>query len=122
MLETKARSRRKTTRKQKEHEVWFDGQTLQFPWCEDRNAVGQVERNAKWLEELIKDFAPQGMPIQPIVVVPGWFVPPTENYPTKVMNAVYLVKHLASTNGRFTSADLKGVIRRLDDQCRDLEF
>jgi len=47
VLETKARPRRKATRKQQEHVMRFDGRKLQFPWCYDDKVVGQVERNAR---------------------------------------------------------------------------
>ena len=58
-----------------------------------------------------------------MIVVPGWFVPPTrENYPVKVMNAKYLVGYLTDAEAVYTREQLKTVIQRLDDACRSLEF
>jgi len=61
VLETKARPRRKATRDQEEHDVFFDGRTLQFPWCQDDRAVEQVERNARWIREFLA-FSPREHP------------------------------------------------------------
>jgi hypothetical protein len=32
--------------------------------------------------------------VQPVIVVPGWYVKPKGNYEVKVMNAKYLVGYL----------------------------
>jgi hypothetical protein len=60
VLETKARPKRKATQDQEEAKVIFDGKMLQFPWCVDWDVVEQVGRNATWVRELIKEFAPEG--------------------------------------------------------------
>jgi hypothetical protein len=122
VLETKARSKRKATRDQEESKVVFDGQTLQFPWCEDRNVVGQVRRNADWVRELIREFAPEGILVQPVIVVPGWYVESKGNYPVKAMNAKYLVGFLTGAKVVYGEKDLRGIRKKLDEVCRDLEF
>jgi len=96
VLETKTRPRRPPTRDQEDQKVMFDGQTLQFPWCYDPDAAKQAERNAKWVSKFISDFAPQGIAVQPVIVVPGWFVESLGNYHVKAMNATYLVRDVAS--------------------------
>ena len=53
VLETKARPRRKAIRQQEEQNVIFDGRVLQFPWCHDPDAVGQVEGNARWMRQFV---------------------------------------------------------------------
>jgi hypothetical protein len=123
VLETKTRSRRKPRRDQPDNKVCFDGRTLQFPWCEDHKAVRQVQRNADWVKRFIADFAPKDMVVQPVIVVPGWYVEAAGNYPVKVMNAKYLVEnYLLQAQRRFSPEQLKPLIRRFDERCRDLEF
>jgi len=123
VLETKTRPRRNPTREQPDQEVWFDGKKLQFPWCYDRKAVDQVERNAEWIRKFVADFPPKDIVIQPVVVVPGWYVKTDGNWPVKVMNAKYLAKNLSGfSKRRFTTAELQLLIRRFDERCRDLEF
>lgn len=122
VLETKARPRRRATRAQEEQDVVFDGQVLQFPWCEDWKAVRQVAANARWVREFLAGFGPKEVPVQPVIVVPGWYVKPKGNYPVKVMNAKYLVGYLARMKPLFTHEQLVPLVRRLDERCRDLEF
>jgi Nuclease-related domain len=122
VLETKTRSRRRATRDQEEHKVFFDGRTLRFPWCDDHNAAKQAEWNASWVREFIEGFAPKDMIVQPIVVVPGWWVESQGNYPVKAMNAEYLVVFLTSCKTRFTPQQLQPVLRRFEERCRDVEF
>jgi hypothetical protein len=122
VLETKARSRRKATRQQEEHEVFFDGRTLEFPWCDDRKAAEQAERNARWVRDFLAGFGPKDLPVQPVIVVPGWYVTSKGNYAVKAMNATYLVGYLKGAKRLFTPEQLKVVMRRLDERCRVLEF
>ena len=60
--------------------------------------------------------------MQPVIVVPGWFVETKGNYPVKVMNAKYLAEHLKRAKRIFTTEQLEPVIRRLDERCRVVEF
>ena len=123
VLETKTRPRRTSIRSQSDQEVWYDGENLQFPWCDDRKAVRQAERNAEWVRRFIAGFAPKDMTVQPIIVVPGWYVKANGDWPVKVMNAKYLVKNLSLfSKRRFTAAELQPLIRRFDERCRDVEF
>jgi hypothetical protein len=122
VLETKTRSRRKATRDQEEHKVFFDGRTLRFPWCDDHNAAKQAERNASWVREFIEGFAPKDLIVHPVVVVPGWWVESQGNYPVKAMNAEYLLRYITSSKTRFTQEQLRPLLRRFEERCRDVEF
>ncbi|MDE2103401.1 MAG: NERD domain-containing protein [Patescibacteria group bacterium] len=123
VLETKTRARRKPTRDQRDCDVLYDGKKLQFPWCYDAKAAKQTERNAEWVRKFIDGFAPKDMPVQPIIVVPGWYAKSLGNYPVKVMPVDYLVKGVLLADKRlFTAEQLSPLIRRFDERCRDLEF
>ena len=123
VLETKTRAKRQATNKLPEFEAEFDGRVLQFPWCYDDKAAAQAERNAAWVREFLAGFGPKDLVVQPVVVVPGWFVRSKGNYPVKAMNAKYLAaSYLPSAARRFTPDQLQTTIRRLDERCRTLEF
>lgn len=123
VLETKTRAKRQATNKLPEFEAEFDGRTLQFPWCYDDKAAAQTMRNAEWVREFVAGFGPKDLVVQPVIVVPGWFVRSKGNYPVKAMNAKYLASsYLPSTGRRFTPDQLQAVNRRLDERCRTLEF
>ena len=102
--------------------VEFDGSVLQFPWCYDDEVVEQVERNAKWVREFLAAFPPKNIPVQPVIVLPGWFVETKGNFPVKVMNATYLIGFLKQAKPLFTLEQLEPVIQRLDERCRTVEF
>lgn len=122
MIETKACVRRKSKTGQPEHRVRYDGRRLQFPWRTDDGVVGQVEANAKWLREKMAPYAPKEMPVQAVIVAPGWYVETLGNFPVKAMNAEYLISYLASFEQRFTPDQLQALNSRLDELCRTLEF
>jgi hypothetical protein len=60
--------------------------------------------------------------VQPVIVVPGWWVEPSGNYPVKVMNAGYLVGYLVGAKRVWAAEQLEAVKGRLEERCRDLEF
>ena len=122
VLETKARGKRRATRDQEESKVSFDGEKLQFPWCVDWVVVRQVLGNAEWVWELVKGYGPEGILVQPVIVVPGWYVESKGNYPVKAMDAKYLVGYLTGAKPVYDAKDLRGVVKKLDEVCRDLEF
>ena len=103
--------------------MMFDGKELRFPWCYDDRAVDQVQYNVNWVRNYLGNYAAKDLLIHPVIVVPGWFVPPPEeDYPVKVMNGKALVGYLRNAKPVYTGEDLKTVIQRLDDGCRTLEF
>lgn len=123
VIETKTRAKRRSTNHLPDHEVEFDGQALQFPWGYDREAVNQVQRNAEWVRKFLAGFGPKDVPVQPVMVVPGWYVRPKGNYPVKVMNEKYLSEsYLRPLPRRLDTDQLTPIIRRLDERCRTLEF
>ncbi|MHC1765882.1 MAG: nuclease-related domain-containing protein [Verrucomicrobiia bacterium] len=122
LIETKTRCRKKVPSPHEDYVVEFDGRTLRFPWGEDGEAVAQVVRNAEWLQGFVADFIPDNLRIQPLLVVPGWYVKTMGKYPVKAMNAKYLTSFLVGEPKRFTTEQLKMVVRRLDERCRDVEF
>ena len=88
----------------------------------DWDVVGQVRRNADWVRKMIREFAPEGILVHPVIVVPGWYVESKGNYAVKAMNAKYLVGFLIGAKAVYGEKDLRGVRKKLDEVCRDLEF
>jgi|SRR6267142_264790 len=67
-------------------------------------------------------FPPKSIPVQPVIVLPGWFVETKGNFAVKVMNATYLVGYLKGAKPLFTLGQLEPVLQRLDERCRTVEF
>jgi hypothetical protein len=49
-----------------------------------------AEGNARWVREFLAGFGPKDLVVQPVIVVPGWYVKTKRNYPLKAMSAKYL--------------------------------
>lgn len=71
VVATKTRVKRKSTNHLPDHEVEFDGRTLQFPWGYDREAVNQVLCNAEWVRKFVAGFGPKDIPVHPVMSCPG---------------------------------------------------
>ena len=122
VLETKACVRRKPKWEQQDHIVFFDGKTLRFPWRVDHRANGQAEANARWVREKLAPYAPKDILVQPVIVVPGWWVESQGKFPIKAMNATYLMDYVVSAKRLFAPEQLQQINARLDELCRTVEF
>jgi Nuclease-related domain len=123
LIETKARRRRKSRNQQPEHVVIYDGKTLQFPWGCDADAVSQAERNAGWLSNYLTKKTGENVAVQPLVVLPGWYVQPRKgDFNVKAMPATYLTGFLRRADEKLETAQVRRIIAALDEKCRDVEF
>lgn len=124
VIETKARSRRAVTGKQPAHKVGYDAETLYFPTGEDRQAIPQARRNAKWVAEYLTKKTGERVDAAPLVVLPGWYVErgAADTKGLAAMNATYLKKYLANQPSQLPAAQVRRIITALDDKCRDIEF
>ena len=124
LIETKARRRRASRTGQAAHEVIYDGESLQFPFFKDAEPIEQAKRNAKWLANYLGKKTGETVWVEPLVVLPGWFVRATQkgNFPVKVMNATYLARFLRGHGEHIEVAQVRRIIAALDEKCRDVEF
>lgn len=123
LIETKARRRRKSRNGKPEHVVTCDGEALRFPSGTDHDAIPQAKRNAKHLSAYLTKKTGEPVSVEPLVVVPGWFVENArELSPVKVMNATYLAGYLRREREKIDSAQVRRIIAAIDEKCRDVEF
>lgn len=124
LIETKARRRRASRNGQPEHEVMFDGKRLQFPTGWETKPIEQAKRNAAWLANYLGKKTCEPVPVEPLVVLPGWFVRISEkgDFPVKAMNANYLVRFLQSQPESIPPAQVRRIVAALDEKCRTIEF
>jgi hypothetical protein len=121
LLETKALRRKGSNGDPADHEVKFDGTTLAFPSGPDRETVHQARRNAKWLSEYLSRKVGQIVPIDTIVVLPGWSVDGRSG-PVKAMNCSYLTKYLRGQNNRLEPEHVTRIAEALEEKNRTLEI
>jgi hypothetical protein len=123
LLETKAQRRKGANPNgdQEEHEVKFDGHTLAFPFGPDRDTVSQARRNAKWLSDYLVRKVGHLIPVDTIVVLPGWSVDGRQG-PVKAMNCSYLTKYLRGQNNKLQPEDVSLIAEALEEKNRTLEI
>jgi hypothetical protein len=122
-LETKTRSKCATATGQKEATVKYDGRVLQFPWGPNTAAVTQAAGAAKWLTEFIHRSTGRKVNVQPLLIIPGWYVDrtdPTDSVPA--MNTIYLGKYLTGLPTSLSREDICVISHPIAEKCRDVEF
>lgn len=122
-VETKARSRRPSQGIQPDHVVVYDGKTLRFPsGTYDVDAVAQAESNARDLGEFLSRHTAEEVTVEPLLILPGWYVETKGNFAVKVMNATYLAGYLRGQRERVQPTQVRRILALLDEKCRDVEF
>lgn len=124
LIETKARRRRGGNDGQQAHEVIYDGQFLRFPNWKESAPIEQAKNGAKWLSNFLEKKTGEPVRVEPLLVLPGWYVEYSEkrNFPVKAMNACYLVKFLRGQSECIADAQVRRIVAALDEKCRDVEF
>ena len=107
---------------QPEHIVGYDGKVLSFPSGKDTRAVPQAERNTRWLAEHLTKKTAEAVTVEPLVMVPGWYVERKGNFPVKAMNTSYLARYLWGRSEAIQPAQVQRIVAVLDEKCRDVEF
>ena len=122
VIETKVRSKRRAISDQKEHEVFFEGDELRFPWGIDCKASSQARRNAESLAKFIKDSTGETLEAIPVLVLPGWFVTAKERSDVRVVSGRGLAKFIRGFKPRLTPEQIQRCVFQFDQKCRDVEF
>lgn len=122
LIETKARRRRQSRKAQAQHIVVYDGKALRFPAGTDFDAVPQAERNAKNLASYLTKKTGEAVSVESLVVLPGWFVQNSGDFPVKAMNTKYLAGYLRNRGETVNPSQVRRIIAALDEKCRDIEF
>ena len=84
----------------------------------------QAKINAKWLSNFLQNETGEAVWVEPVVVLPGWYVLPPEkkDLRVKVMNATYLAKYLQALPEKIEPAQVLRIVNALDKKCRNIEF
>lgn len=121
-IETKVRSKRRAILDQKEHEVFFEGDTLRFPFGKDCKAAAQARRNADALARFIQDSTGEPLEVVPLLVLPGWFVTAKERSDVRVVSGRGLAKFIRGFKPRLGPEQSQRCAFQVDQKCRDVEF
>ena len=121
-LETKCRTKKPSKNELREQDAVFDGKVIRYPWCEDRTAVEQARRNAKWIGNLLTKATGEPVAAQPIVALPGWWVTLKANSDVKVLSGKQVPGFIASQPAVLTPKQITQIAHQLDQRSRTIEF
>lgn len=121
-IETKMRRKGHARPGRKDHEVFYDGKELNWPWKEDAYGLEQAERNARTLQDWLQQMT--GIPVQVggVLVIPCWYVVEKARGPIRVVNESFLSGVLTARKGALTADQIDLVARQLEARCRNVEY
>lgn len=122
-VETKTRRKRKAAPGKRDHEVTFDGKTLQFPHGTDTHGLEQARQQADRLRAFLTKAVGEAVAVAPILTLPGWFVTSRVSGPLKVVNPKG-IRHVVAVNqpATLTPQLIERISYQLDQRCRDVEL
>ena len=126
VVETKMRSK-PSDRKNWENRVEYDGSKIVWPrHPNDAKTIGQVKRNAEWIEKFLRDHCGTVPSVKTVVAIPGWNVVERVRDQPRVVRGeragdavLYCLD--TSSEPRFTAKQVAAWVTALDERCRDVE-
>jgi hypothetical protein len=133
-IETKTRRKGRARVGFMADEIIFDGRALAYPWGEDRHGLDQARRQADWLAEFLQRELGRPVPVQPLLVFPGWAIirkddaaqnPVNVLSPRELPTAIERpadAGHTGFAVPPLDAATIDLVSRQLEARCRDVEL
>lgn len=130
-IETKTRRKGRARVGFMAHEIIYDGRVLSYPWGEDQHGLDQARRQSEWLAAHLARQLGRPIPVQALLVFPGWMIIRKGRGPVHVLNPRELPAaierpsagpHTDAAVPALDPATLDLVARQLDARCRDVEL
>ena len=122
-IETKTRSKALRGAGADAAKVAFNGSSLEFPDHRDTESLEQAKRQANWLGKWLASAVGEPIPVEPVIVLPGWFV--NQTAPTKDLYVLGSgnIQHYFKTLGRnsLSPKQVVQVAHQIDQRCRTVE-
>jgi hypothetical protein len=122
-VETKGRSKPSRRRGSFDASVVYDGRTLRFPDRISTDFLDQARRQAEWLSRWLTEVVGELVPVQPVLVIPGWYVERVRRGDVLVLNGKNDYRFIASqwTNTTLSTRLIQSVGNIIEQVCRDVE-
>lgn len=130
-IETKTRRKGRTRVGFMAHEIIYDGRALAYPWGEDQYGLEQAARQSAWLATFFQKQLGRPVPVQPLLVFPGWMIIRKGRGAVNVLNPRELPAaierpapsgHTGVAVPPLDAAAIDLIARQLDARCRDVEL
>jgi len=120
-VETKGRSKPGARQDASESQkVMYDGASLQFPGWIETKPLQQAQMQANWLQEWLSSAIGEGVAVQPVLVLPGWYIERTSGHGMPVLPGANLQKYFEKPKGetRLDEIHINRIAHQLDRRCR----
>jgi len=117
-IETKGRAKNKVIEK-RNWEVEFNGKQLVFPGWTETKPITQAIDQAKWLKNWIKKTTGHEYKVEPVLILPGWFIKRTGASDLKIYagkNPTFLAKGPILLNAQ----QIQSISYQIEQKCRDV--
>lgn len=122
-VETKAFTKRKSSRRnQKDYEVIYTGDGLEFPDRPTKEPIEQARRNASELAKFLRSAAAEEVPVYPITIPIGWYVISKAKGPQEVMNVKGVRSAIVGRKRVLSDDQIQRICHQIEQKCRDVEF
>jgi hypothetical protein len=121
-IQTRSRTRKTPRPGFAEHKIIFDGQKLVYPWGDDFQGLEFARDRAIWLESWLAQILGRQVPVQPILVFPGWWVEEHAINTVRVLNPKQIAAVVNRNTPMLTEEQVETVTRQLEARCRDVDF
>ena len=109
---------------QESHKVFASGDVLKFPTgITQRKQIAQTKRNAGDLSKWLTGTSATPVSVEPLLILPGWFVDDDRTGRVRVLNGTKIEKVLPAlgTPNRWTVEEVRAFADRLEAHCRNVE-
>ncbi len=123
-IETKGRSKPGEAKEGRTPwEVEYDGDSLRFPGWVEKKPLAQAEAVADWLRDWLSSAVGERVAVQPILVLPGWYVRRTSGKGIPVVSGRQVVSYFTSLRAAppLTPQLIQRVAHQIEQRCRDVE-
>ena len=122
VIQTQSRTRRTPRPGFPEHKIIFDGQKLVYPWGDDFQGLELARDRAIWFESWLSQIIGRQIPVQPILVFPGWWVEEHAINTVRVLNPKQIAAVVNRNTPMLTEEQVEKISHQLEARCRDVEF
>ncbi len=122
-IETRTRLKRACSEGDEQHEVIFDGKTLQFPNWATAEPIKEARKAAADLSRQLSSAVGELVEVKPVVTLPGWQIRDRGTSDVMVVNAKEIWQRIVTPAPALLSAtQIKRIAYHLQQKCRDIEI
>ena len=122
-VETKTRRKRKAPDGKKDHVVFYDGDSLEYPHCRDVHGLQQAKQQADRLRVFLKKAVGEEVQVTPILTLPGWFITNRVRPELQVVTPKVIRRVVLNHGSQNLSSELmQRIAHQIEQKCRDVEL